>query len=76
MMPGQFGPISRVFGVILEERHRLQHVDDVGMPSVMQTDERDARVGRFHDRVGAQTAAARRSPTRSRRSPAPRPRPC
>ena len=50
-MPGQFGPISRVVRMILEERHRLQHVDDRNAFGDAD-DERDAGVGRFHDRVG------------------------
>ena len=53
MMPGQFGPISRVVGqrrgsVITFTMSRT------GMPSVMQTTSGDPRVGRFHDRVGGE----------------------
>ena len=37
MMPGQFGPISRVAGPRLEKRHRRCSMSTTGMPSVMQT---------------------------------------
>ena len=51
MRPGQFGPISRVAGRVLQERHRAHHVerrDAFGDAD----DEREAGVGGFHDRVG------------------------
>ena len=51
MMPGQFGPISRVRGTLLEKRHHAQHVHDRNAFGDAD-DERDAGVGGFHDRVG------------------------
>ena len=49
--PGQFGPISRDAFPRMNVTTRI--MSSVGMPSVMQTDEREPGVRRFEDRVGA-----------------------
>jgi len=50
MTPGQLGPMSRDFE-FLSLAHTLT-MSSVGMPSVMQTNERNARVLRLENRIG------------------------
>ncbi len=51
MTPGQLGPIRTLSGWSLRKRLDLHHVED-GNAFGDGDDDADARVGRFHDRIG------------------------